>query len=273
MRHTRGLTLLESATAIIAIAALAALLLLASCKSRGGRGHAQMTCLSNLNAIAKALCMYAEDPNNDGQWPWINGTNWNCPTGTNDGKAPPAPGQLADDRAITALPFLLIRERLVTPEDFICPGEDGVTEQKDLDFEKNYDFGHAAHVSYSYAAPILTPAGTWKSGAGETVAKPALVAVLADRNPAMAGGGSGPWADKISETQRKSWISPNHGGNIINVAWLDFHVSRETRADIGVDKDCIYTAGGQAGPSRAATSTELRDHRVESDSFLVGPYK
>jgi len=47
----------------------------------------------------------------------------------------------------------------------------------------------------------------------------------------------------------------------------------EKRADIGVDRDNIYSAGGaDTNTWRGSVSTKLTDHTKMEDSFLIGPY-
>ena len=55
-------------------------------------------------------------------------------------------------------------------------------------------------------------------------------------------------------------------------------VKQAARGNIGVrlpkegTYDCIYTAGGKAGPSQRSVSTKLADHVDIHDSFVIGPY-
>ena len=87
-----------------------------------------------------------------------------------------------------------------------------------------------------------------------------------ERSPPILHGGNHPCGLK------KSCRSRTQIRSIGQLKFSDSSITVETRADIGIDHDCIYTAGGAAGPSRAATSTELADHVKAEDSFLVGPY-
>jgi prepilin-type N-terminal cleavage/methylation domain-containing protein len=272
MRRTKGFTLIELLVVIAIIALLVSILLPSLNRVRELANRVR--CGSNCKNIGTACAMYTEDATHGGHWMWIqNDGDWTADTGTNIHTAYTSNA----DRALTVLLFMLVRRGHCGLGLFVCPSREGAELQKEVDLTDDpstaeYDFRDAKYVSYSYVAPILTPSGTWMSGADPTAEDPAKIAVLADKNPAMDGGRSGPWGDNISDKQRKSWLSRNHGGESINVLWLDYHVSRESRADIGIDGDCIYTAGGDAGPSRIATSTDLSFHKDPHDSFLIGPY-
>lgn len=255
-------------------------------------------CISNVNSIGKGMAMYAEDPVHGGVWPWFDGNKWDTPTGTHR-KDPYPTASDPQDRAITELLFMLARRSSVSVDQFICPSREGTEKFTDCvlrDEGQDYDFANSRNVSYSYAAPIRVtkaereerarwlaagrytpdpddpPGDTWENGVDPKCISPASMAVLADKSPIMDGGSCGPWRDKVSEKERKSWLSRNHDGDAINVLYMDYHVSRSNRADVGIANDCIYTVGGKTGPSRTATSSKLDDHRIASDSFLVGPY-
>jgi len=283
MRRTKGFTLIELLVVIGIIALLVSILMPSLSKVRALAKR--MKCASNLSAIAKGFGMYAEDPKNDGRWPWIIGETWtspSAPTGTNQEKAPPEPGEDPDDRAITALPWMLIRERSVTPEHFVCPGDDEVEEYKtDKDFEKLWDFGemdprrNLSYVSYAYQAPVWVSdddtgtTGNWKNGCNPQVPYPGQVAVMADRDAELVS-----WRSKMPEDERRKGLSKNHGdtrgGDVINVTWLDYHNSTgERRADIGYQMDAIYAS---SGPERGSGSNDLTKHTDPMDSFVIGPY-
>ena len=173
---------------------------------------------------------------------------------------------------------MLIRNRSLEARHFVCPSDGDVTPQDDVkhggeddDEEFNYDFASANHVSYSYVCPI-TSGFLSTPGISVYTPQPARVAVFADKSPTVSGNTITPCQDNMSSKDIRNNMSQNHSqGEAINVLWADFHATRESHPDIGIDQDNIYTAGGSNGPSRSSTSTSGSEHKREEDSFLIGP--
>ena len=278
MRRRKGFTLIELLVVIGIIALLVSILMPSLSKVRELARRA--SCAANLSAIVKGCGMYAHDPKNDGAWPWISGETWTVNTGTRQKTDPPEPPGSAGDRSITALLWMLVRETSVVPEHFICRGDDEAKEYKTSDnIEDLWDFGESTDIyycSYGYQAPVWVAdaaggtTGKWKNGCNEQVPYPGQVAVLADRH----GGATVSWGSSMNEDNRRKGLSPNHGdtrgGDVINVAWLDYHITTgERRADIGYKMDAIYGAGG---PARSGNKYVLTDHTDPMDSCIIGPY-
>ena len=108
-----------------------------------------------------------------------------------------------------------------------------------------------------------------RSGADPSATQTASIAVLADES----NGTSTKWSEVDTDEERTGNMSKNHNGEAINVLWLDYHVSRESRANIGVadsegNPDNIYATGlGEDATGRTFTS-----HTNKKDSFVDGPF-
>ena len=93
--------------------------------------------------------------------------------------------------------------------------------------------------------------------------------------------GNGNWEKTnppISAQEVEDWLSPNHGGEMINVLFLDSHVEKPQEANVGVDGDNIYSCAGNEEETKTRADGQGRTgiggwkrHIHPEDSFLVGP--
>ena len=72
----------------------------------------------------------------------------------------------------------------------------------------------------------------------------------------------------------KNGMSDHHSdGEYTNLLYADIHVDNSTRADVGPDKDNIYTASELASGNPDGHSGRAYDHYRETDTLLMGPKK
>ena len=275
MRRTKGFTLIELLVVIAIIALLVSILLPSLNRVRELARRAK--CAGGCKAISSAFAMYAEDPSQGGHWPMVNGEGWEEETGTNWNKEPEEPAKPPRSSALTELPFLLVRQRGVTTMHFYCPGDRDGMPQKDADLDEHWDFYHSKHVSYSYQVPIYKEdTQEWKNGCNPSAKEPAFVAVLTDKNPAHEKSPPNypvSWQSQMTDETRRKGLSDNHGGDAINIVYLDYHVGTEIRADVGASMDCIYTCfGDDEGNDRKSKDVDPLHHLSKDDSFVMGPY-
>ena len=236
-------------------------------------------CMSNLSGISKALIVYRNEY--DQRWPWLErgGTKWDTtPTGTNRETAPPTDANQTVERSVTALMFLLVRERQPA-KLFTCPSDRDVREDKDIyrdpcdpgGEEFYWDFSSSEHVSYSWQAPLAKGGGaSYVNGIDMTETD---AVIIADKTPKCSDSA---WQPK-DVTGLRPWemqpqMSQNHSrGKKINALRVAMNVVQEDRPDIGVRKDNIYTAARSSRNGSQAVSLTLSDHLVARDSFLIGP--
>lgn len=232
-------------------------------------------CMSNLSGIGKGLIVYRNDY--DSRWPWLagGGSRWDTlPTGANYTAAPEPNATV--ERSVTALMFLLVRERQPV-KLFTCPSDKDVEPDRDTfgnadangEAPLHWDFTSSRNVSYSWQAPIAIGGGYANGVDGEQTE----TAVMADKTPKA---GKDAWTPVDVSTLKGSDVRPqnsqNHAaGKKINVLFAGMNVVQDDRPDIGVKKDNIYTASGLARPSQKATSLSLSDHLSSTDTFLIGP--
>jgi hypothetical protein len=100
-----------------------------------------------------------------------------------------------------------------------------------------------------------------------------MVAALADKNPVC---------EPNPAISAATALSINHGGRdagtskgeVLNVLWMDYHVSRHNTVLIGVQgsngADNIFRSG--TTPDGNQTASGADSHSNAQDSFLIGPY-
>ena len=266
MRKTKGFTLIELLVVIAILALLVAILMPTLAKVRELARRSK--CKAHVRGIVEALAMYVGEPAYSNKWPWMWGSIGTHPTGKN-WDSQPLPSKTDELRSATVCLYMLYREKCLEMGNFICPSDEDVTIMTDVKrTDDRWDFDNDKRLSYSYTVPLASGA----NGVSYQCKDPARVVMLADKHPKRSNKNLSPWDDDMSGDDIKKSMSQNHGGEMINVGWVDFHVSDEIRADVGIKDDCIYSAGGEEGPSQDSTSIDMEDHVKEEDSFVDGPY-
>ena len=259
MRKTKGFTLIELLVVIAIIALLVSILLPSLNRARELAKRA--ICGTNLHGIGQAFAVYQGD--NKDRWPWLSVDDYDQETGT---LYEDAPVDNPAARGITSLLFMLVRQGQST-ELFTCPSDNAVKE----DVVKhtvtgtqvyNYDFGPIEsvatannepagheHCSYSFQAPRYDGSGNL-IGNGISSRSRGSIVVMADKTPYYDDDGVQriDWTDTaLTPSTIKSHISQNHtSGEAINFLMADASVDRETRADVGLEQDDIYTVSDEA---------------------------
>jgi prepilin-type processing-associated H-X9-DG protein len=247
-------------------------------------------CGTNLKGLGTAMTVYANDY--DDMYPQLPGTGpWSEDLGFPFFLDRPdfSNAQFNTLRNISASLYLLVREADVSPTSFICPYSemqpfDGDNPDK-KDIVDLWDFGNAphSHVSYSYHNPY----GKYPSDGTRSAA----FAVAADMSPWFKNGnfvlpGSEPSTEHnrpaiITVSDKSTWPAGNgryHTEDGHNVLFADGHTSYETRPNVGVKNDNIYTywsaeenpteqdrQGGTAPTGRGPEN----DAKSREDSFLA----
>jgi prepilin-type N-terminal cleavage/methylation domain-containing protein/prepilin-type processing-associated H-X9-DG protein len=276
MKRTKAFTLIELLV-VVAIISLLVMILMPSL-TRARELARRAVCAANLNGIGKGFTIYAGDYSD--KPPWITrvvaGVDtaviaWNTATGTQAQQAA-APTSLSS----TALLFLLVRTGQPV-KLFICPSDTVGNPMESAKWDNAgtmtfyWDFIDATRSSYSVQAPLTNnrPGYTGQSQGG--------LAIVADKNPEYdtAGSAATNWADgDLTDQAIQGGMSRNHrgesGGEYINVLYADTHVGHGPRADVGVNRDNIYTASNTA-PTAQLGAFNGAQHLSADDSFLVGP--
>ncbi|MDY7009202.1 MAG: type II secretion system protein [Planctomycetota bacterium] len=291
MKRTKGFTLVELLVVVAIIALLVSILL--PTLGRAKEMARQALCAANLNGVGKGLVLYASA--NDDSAPWIRSITWSSvKTGTN-AKSLTTPALVSP----TALMFLVVRSG--QPADiFRCPSDGNASKMQTVRFTESnetyyyWDFydaevddpsngaANSTKISYSFQAPISSGGMDYK--AGYTTSSKGGLAIMADKTPEFDktdDDDDSPtalidWSSSLSDKNRKRGMSQNHlSGDAINVLYADYHVSAsESRADVGIDDDNIYSASGESDEgTQGEGSIDLADHLSTVDSFLIGPIK
>jgi prepilin-type processing-associated H-X9-DG protein len=289
MEQKNGLTLVGLIFTIVIVLFLAAIIIPRGINPNIAR---RIICATNLKGLGTALLVYARDY--DGNYPQLPGSGpWSKELGFAFDMEKPDFSETGQQgyvgRTITASWYLLVREADVSPKSLICPASghqefDGKN-PKVLDIVDLWDFGANPYPHVSYA--MHNPYGKYPAKNSH----PASFAVAADMSPWMvngdfiqAGKGDAP-PQIITLTDNTTWIlgnSPHHrtkrGKEGQNVLFADGHVSLETRPNVGMNNDNIFTywstdkepgkqdiQGGTAPTGRTADN----DAKSKEDSFLA----
>jgi prepilin-type N-terminal cleavage/methylation domain-containing protein len=310
MRRTRAFTLIELMVVITIIALLLTILLPGLAKALELARRTR--CGANMDGIGDAMAtkdaeqtMYGSG---GGGLPWAANTTagtvhlaW---TGTGTaGQAratdPWGPTALAN-YPVTTNVFALVHMADCDPGGFVCPSTADETDEGMFDDanQKLWDFVNNENVSYSYQAP--------KNDAGNEVTPflniDNMVVVMSDENPigqVGVGGNGQPEDETGGPTDWETWtddneepnvgsavaMSANHDGEYCNALKYDGTVKASYRANIGYDRDCLYTPGGDTNTSgsdawenstystipdlEAGTGYVITDHTKSNDTFLI----
>jgi len=289
MRKTKGFTLIELLVVIAIIALLVSILLPSLNRARELAKRA--ICGTNLHGVGQAFALYQGD--NKDQWPWLSVDDYDAETGT---LYEDSPEEDSGARGITALLFMLIRQGQ-SADIFTCPSDEGAVTEDEVKHTYggtqvyNYDFGPTESAassgeayghtkcSYSFQAPIYSSSGDLV-GNGVSSRSRGSIVIMADKSPDYEDADGSPtalnWESDLTPAQIKTGMSQNHGGGeAINFLMADASVGRETRADVGLEQDDIYTLSNDSaedyGPDPYGTYGSMSSHRQDEDSFLVGP--
>lgn len=237
-----------------------------------------MHCGTNLAQIGMAMMLYANENDNElpraggGTTTWSNRIpNWKAADQFSAfGMAPDGSGGKA---TITSSLYLLPKYSEVDTKTFVCKADKGVRyfypSTRGTNTDDFWDLGPnpREHCSYAYHLPYDDYALTATGDPG--------LAILADRNPWIAGPGTqakdfslfNPNGDRQAV---KAGNSPSHQSESQNVLFLDIHVDQERSPDCGVDGDNIYTFqdGHFIRTGKPPVPGESRPSN-NTDSFLV----
>jgi prepilin-type N-terminal cleavage/methylation domain-containing protein len=275
----KGFTLIELLVVIAIIAMLLAILMPALNKVK--KIAQRVICGTNLKGLGTAQTVYAGDfadsytvqggltnPTWVVEAPTalatLGAANWQAlslPWGTKD---------LASSVTTGCSLYLLVRLADVNPKSFICPGGgetvfDGKN-SNNLDITQLWDFGlnPTNSVSYSYHEPyknldtVVTGGTGKKSRFAATNQRSAGFAIMADRNPfhdkkltyttgiPTQSGQSALLTLDTTTTQATRLLvqvanAQPHDRDGQNVTFADGHNSYESRSDVGIKNDNIYT--------------------------------
>lgn len=310
MRRTRGFTLIELMVVITIIALLLTILLPGLAKALELARRAK--CGANLKGIGEGLTtkdaekvMYRSGGSG---LPWADNTQAAAPHlvngSTGSARVKDPWGDVADRAAqypVTTNVYALIHKADVDAAAFVCPSTGDQVDEDivDDDGEKFWDFVENANISYSYQAPIDTTSGEQSPFTNAH----SSVVIMADQNPisvpALESNGQPceddgetltTWeglGDDIEEPHQGTMRgqSPNHRGEYVNALRYDGTLKTSFMANIGYDKDCIWTPGtatngagalawenrDYAGPIDVdnGSAYTVTDHKKANDSFLI----
>jgi prepilin-type processing-associated H-X9-DG protein len=301
--------LIELLVVISIIALLVAILMPGLAKAR--ELARRSACKANVSAIGKAIPIYTGGGADD--WMWLqssddaivwggSGTDTGGTTGTKTGvNRNMAPYTQAGGGShaynVSTLLFMLVRAGQA-PGIFVCPSTPDSVDPNAKDMKGNYfydfspfSYGGKEHISFSYQAPMGT-GNSCLSGVNQ-YSNP-LMPILSDRTPeydklyngapkigTTAVGAKFQWVSTPAGADMRAGMPQAHSsGEMMNLLYADSHVGDATRADVGVNKDMIFTTL-RAGidftpPSKTGALTMDKTLRTSSngtDSELVGPDK
>jgi len=222
-------TLVELLVVVAIIALLVSILVPSLARAKVLAQRVQ--CAMNTNGVVKAMALYEAD---FGRYPVVplEGGGWGVEIGTNRGAAPGA----ARSRNPTSTLWLLVRTHFCSDDIFVCPATREAAENEPGDF---WDFASGRAVSYAVMNPY---------GAGAWFVEPnGGVPILADGNPYFDPD-TGLRNDEaivnlaaVAAADAGKGNSVNHDREGQNVAVVGGSTVWQLRADVGVDRDNIYT--------------------------------
>lgn len=267
MKRSKGFTLIELLVVIGIIALLVAILMPALSKAK--EMAKQIQCASQQNSIGKAMYMYMGE--NKGSMPTTKTAG--VTTYGNAGGIQlygtantPKNWYTLDDKTwdwsiakgnVGGCLYLLVKYEDLVPKMFLCPSspnDEEMSMQTALDANpaiQNWSdmqgFASLNNLSYSYHDPYGTAAVLDDSSSSGLV-------VMADKSHAFAPGdgtltpniGTGPvgffdndWTDQNSPDAHGNTI--NHRTQVQNVLFMDSHVKKYSKPNVGVADDNIYS--------------------------------
>jgi prepilin-type N-terminal cleavage/methylation domain-containing protein len=286
----KGFTLVELLVVIAIIALLMAILVPALAKAKALAYR--MLCGSNLAGIGKAMALYSQDQDHDGDYPVAGGqdASWSALGGVNaigwlkGWSETKTFGTPPDNKAtITSCLYLLIRYQMAQPKQFVCRGDEAVIFKLSLfkiapsSMFITWDFGDGAQVwpgeccSYSYQMPFSVPdMRPGRDGMMTTFMprerSPEDMPVCADRNPFIDEH----FAAAIPDIEDNCFA---HGREGQNVLYKDGHVSFEKTPLVGIGQDniwCWWDGSADQPPQFVGDDGPPFDKR---DAYLVNEYQ
>ena len=269
-RRRSGFTLVELLVVVGIIALLVTILMPAL--QRAMELARRAVCATNLGSIGRGLSLYDTEYKS---YPYValNGGGWGVAVGTNRAHDP-GDGQRRD-RSPSSCLYLLVRKGLAGRGHFLCPssGEKLAADSGDL-----WDFRDGTQVSYAVMNPYgpqklfnVLPAGSRPLMADSSPYFDVATGLRNDADPVnLAAAGD--------EEKRQSGNSPNHRHEGQNVSTMGGSTCWNDAADVGVDRDNIYTrsdaanAGDRRGSLPDPGPDGLADDqgpRSPADSWLV----
>ncbi len=288
----KGFTLVELLVVVLAVGVGCAALAMLPWGCSLGKSQElanRAKCMGHLKNLAPGLKMYSDiyGPvrSSEGRdailtsGPWMKSTDWeNTATGTNRNVAPLA----ADARAITSLPWLLIRTNNGAVEMFVCPSDKNAkveTAVRDSAGKYYWDFSprdpsDGKHTtSYSWQAPVLDKDGNATSGVNDD---DEIAPIMSDRSPARKYTGRqdiAGWNSSVDAKDVSKFNSPNHtNGEVTQYLTSSYYCSRSKRPDCGQKNDFTFgTSNDPVGGAQWGTGESIATHKSTADSYLIGP--
>jgi prepilin-type N-terminal cleavage/methylation domain-containing protein len=282
----KGFTLVELLVVIAIIALLMGILVPALAKAKALAYR--MLCASNLAGIGKAMALYSQDE--DGDFPVAGGPGATWQTsghlntigvllGWSEEKTFGSVALGLNKATITSCFYLLVRNGIATPKQFVCRG-DGATVFRLSLFNVapdsifiTWDFGDGAQVwpgecvSYSYQMPFSIPDP--RPGREEEMTNFAIKERSLEDSPVC--GDRNPFLDK-NLIDTSPGLEDNcyaHEGKGQNVLYKDMHVYFEQDPLVGIGGDNIWTYFDQP-PGFVGDDGPPESPR---DAYLVNEYQ
>lgn len=206
-------------------------------------------CVDNLRAIQLGLYEYARSNGQD--YPRVaadpNATGYAAFTGA-------GPGTPVQPNDVTASLWLIVRQGLVEPGRFVCPGSDDVpdplmTQGRHVTPRDRSNFTAGRHLSYGYASPF-SRAEKFKLNRDVL---PVDFAIMADNGPGPSAAdvpADAVWRNPIRLARANSLNHGRAGQNVLDLSGsVAFKETPYSGFGQGWERDNIYTAHAARVPA------------------------